>query len=95
MLANARVGELWRPSRVSSIHIDGGSFWSYAMPAWLGLCCLVLPRFRAHRDRLPTSQLHHHNGKVHKGVHLHACGVTYRWQSGSGQSHTNYRFSGA
>jgi hypothetical protein len=49
--------------------------------------------FQAHRDPLPAAQPHHHSGKVHKGVYLHACDIA--WQPKSGQLNTNYCHCGA
>ena len=45
MLADVCVGELWRPSRVSSILIDGGSSGhTPRQPGWAVLSCRVLWR---------------------------------------------------
>jgi hypothetical protein len=37
-----------------------------------------------HLSRIITAE------KAHKGVHLHACDIAYRWQPKSGQPNTNY-----
>ena len=95
MLANVCMAELRWANRIFLILIDGGRFWSYATLAWLGLCCAVLPRPRAHRDFLPASQSHHLGKKVHVGIQVHVRGIAHRQQSESDQLHINYRYGGA